>query len=103
MGSLAPCSGRRVGRERAAPFLVHAREVRRIAEEEGHADDLVERAAGRIEDRLDFGQALPRLLHDGRPDDGPGRRIERALPWHETESGGLYRLTVIGGLGAWSA
>jgi len=47
------------------PFLVHAREVRRIAEEEGHADDLVERAAGRIEDRLDFGQALPRLLHDG--------------------------------------
>src|SRR3989337_2362983 len=67
-----------VGREPADPFLVHAREVLRVAEDERGVDDLLHRAARGLEDGLDVPEALARLLLDRRPDDGTGGRMERA-------------------------
>ena len=56
---------------RQALSLIHTNfEVGRVTEDEGHADDSVERAAARVEDGLDIGQALPSLLLDRRADDG---------------------------------
>src|SRR3972149_6484711 len=86
-----------VGREPADPFLVHAREVLRVAEDERGVDDLLHRAARGLEDGLDVPEALARLLLDRRPDDGTGGRVERPPAGHEHEPGRLHHLAVRAG------
>ena len=95
-GSLAPCLAGRVDREPRLPLLIHAREVLRVAQDEGGADDLVQRAPGRLQDRRQVLQALARLLLDGGADKLSGGRVDASLTGHKHQSRGLDRLAVPG-------
>ena len=77
--------GGRIGREPASPLLVHPGEVLRVAEDEGRAHDLVDRAPRSAKDGVAVAEDLPGLLLDGGTDDGPGGGIERALATDEDE------------------
>ena len=87
-GKLRALACRRIRREPAQPLLVHAAEVVLVREHDRGTDDLVQRAAGLLEDRGDVLQALACLFLDGSAQRSgrltdplvPCRRRTRALP-----------------------
>ena len=85
---------RRIGREPASRLLVHPGEVLRVAEDEGRAHDLLDRAPRGAKDGIAVAKDLPGLLLDGRTDDGPGGGIEGALAADEDEPAGDDSLAV---------
>ena len=86
--------GRRIRWKPAKPLLVHAGEVILVGKDDRGAHDPVEGAAGRLEDRLDVGEALPRLLLDGTGHNRAGDGIDGGGAGNEHEASRLHGLAV---------
>jgi hypothetical protein len=56
-------------------FVVHVCEVRRVGQEYPNLDDVFERCARRMQDRLTVGERLTCLFLNRRADEGSGRHI----------------------------
>jgi hypothetical protein len=82
--------------EPAAPLLVHSLEIGLVVEDEGGLHHAVDRALGRLQNRLNVSETLARLFLDRFADDVSSRRIERALARDEDEAVGLHGLAVPG-------
>ena len=91
---LRALSRRRVRRKPAAPLFVHPSGLGLVSENEGRLRDVVHRAPGGPQNRLDVAKALPSLFLNRLPDDVSGHRIEGSLTRYEHKAVGSDCLTV---------
>src|SRR5690606_2304356 len=88
--------GRRVFREPFQPFLISAREVVFVGDNQRRADRLLQAATRCLQNGRDVAKALRDLNLNGAFDELPGRWIDRSGSRYEDELSGLDRLTVGG-------
>src|SRR4029079_3254311 len=93
---LRPLTSRWIGREPAEPFLVHAGEVIFVCQDNSDTHDLVEGAAGLLQDGSDVGQTLTSLLLNRGALDLPVGGIMGSCAGNEDQSGCLDCLAVSG-------